>query len=121
MTDRDDLAELIAPDTIALERSLGARAERGEQARAGADRILAAGWVKATAATERVLDELATELRDRGTRRDAADGDREQECDGETCPADCHTVAAVTTWQRAASLIERRSAALRALHPGEDT
>jgi hypothetical protein len=52
MADRDDLAELINPDTIALERSLGARAERGEQARAGADRILAAGRVKATAATE---------------------------------------------------------------------
>jgi hypothetical protein len=72
MADRDDLAMLIAPETIALERSLGARAERGEQARAGADRILAAGWVKATA--DDTIERVARAIARDEARRDTGGG-----------------------------------------------
>jgi hypothetical protein len=92
VADRDDLAELIAPDTMALERSLGARAERGEQARAGADRILAAGWVKAT---DDLRERLRFELYAAGHPEGTAEG------------------------PMAVYLDNAVDAALRALHPGE--
>lgn len=64
------------------------------------------------------LERLRAALKQRGDQRDQIGDDDGVPCEeaGSTDAGDCHTVAAVATWYRAADLLERRASELR----GED-
>jgi hypothetical protein len=68
--------------------------ERRDWAKLYASRVLAAGYVRA--------ESVASALEDRARERDAADDGQGETCHGDCGNDDCHRIAAVATWQRAA-------------------